>query len=72
MSVLSPSLEAFNLGQKVRTSFGMGVISAINRIDSIIYVTLARRAASLYLFRPEQLEAIKGADEAGDDLNTRT
>jgi len=42
MSVLSPSLEAFNLGQKVRTSFGMGVISAINRIDSIIYVTRLR------------------------------
>lgn len=71
MSALSPSMEAFNLGQKVRTSFGTGVIAAINRIDSIIYVTLVRRAASLYLFRPEQLEAIKGADEASDDLNAK-
>lgn len=71
MSALLPSMEAFNLGQKVRTSFGTGVIAAINRIDSIIYVTLVRRAASLYLFRPEQLEAIKGADEASDDLNAK-
>lgn len=71
MSALSSSLAAFNLGQRVRTSFGTGIISAINHIDSIIYVTLSRRAASLYLFRPEQLEAIKSADEASDDLKSR-
>jgi len=71
MSALPSSLDAFNLGQKVRTSFGMGIISAINRIDSIIYVILPKREASLYLFRPEQLEAVKGADEASDDPNTK-
>jgi hypothetical protein len=63
MSALLASVEAFNLGQKVQTSFGPGIISAISRIDSIIYVTLSKKADGLYLFRPEQVEALGGKDE---------
>jgi len=64
MSALSSNVEAFNLGQKVQTSFGPGIISAISRVDSIIYVILSKRADGLYLFRPEQVEAVKGRDDA--------
>ena len=63
MSALLASIETFNLGQKVQTSFGPGIISAISRIDSIIYVTLSKKADGLYLFRPEQVEALGGKDE---------
>jgi hypothetical protein len=63
MSALLANVEAFNLGQKVQTSFGPGIISAISRIDSIIYVTLSKKADGLYLFRPEQVEALGGKDE---------
>lgn len=63
MSALLSTIEAFNLGQKVQTSFGPGVISAISRVDSIIYVTLLKKADGLYLFRPEQVEALGGKDE---------
>ena len=63
MSALLASVETFNLGQKVQTSFGPGIISAISRIDSIIYVTLSKKADGLYLFRPEQVEALGGKDE---------
>ena len=58
MSALATSVEAFSLGQKVQTSFGYGTITAISHIDSILYVTLSKDAASLYIFRPEQVEAI--------------
>ena len=58
MSALATSVEAFSLGQKVQTSFGSGIISAISHIDSILYVTLSKNTASLYIFRPEQVEAI--------------
>jgi hypothetical protein len=58
MSALATSVEAFSLGQKVQTSFGCGIITAISHIDSILYVTLSKDAASLYIFRPEQVEAI--------------
>lgn len=63
MSALLASVESFNLGQKVQTSFGPGIISAISRVDSIIYVTLSKKADGLYLFRPEQVEALGGKDE---------
>jgi hypothetical protein len=66
MLALSSSLEAFNLGQKVQTSFGPGIISAISRVDSIIYVILSRKADGLYLFRPEQVEALNTAGEILD------
>ena len=58
MSALYSSIESFNTGQRVETSFGPGIISAISLIDSILYVTLSSRPASLYLFRPEQVKAI--------------
>ena len=64
MSALLASIETFNLGQKVQTSFGPGIISAISRVDSIIYVILSKRADGLYLFRPEQVEAVNGRDDA--------
>jgi len=66
MLALSSSVEAFNLGQKVQTSFGPGIISAISRIDSIIYVILSRKADGLYLFRPEQVEALNVVGEIID------
>ena len=59
MSALVNSVEAFSLGQKVQTSFGVGTINAISHIDAILYVTLSDDAASLYIFRPEQVEATK-------------
>jgi hypothetical protein len=58
MSALVNSVEAFSLGQKVQTSFGVGTINAISHIDAILYITLSDDAASLYIFRPEQVEAL--------------
>jgi len=69
MSALHSNLESFNTGQRVETSFGSGIISAISRIDSIIYVTLSSRPAGLYLFRPEQVKAIY--NERSTDGNYR-
>jgi hypothetical protein len=64
MSALANGVEAFSLGQKVQTSFGYGTITAISQIDSILYVTLSKDAASLYIFRPEQVEAIDYGDHS--------
>jgi hypothetical protein len=64
MSALATGVEAFSLGQKVQTSFGSGIISAISHIDSILYVTLSTHTASLYIFRPEQVEAIDHGDHS--------
>ena len=64
MSALANRVEAYRPGQRVQTSFGPGVISAISHIDSIIYVTLSKQTASLYLFRPEQVEAIDHGDHS--------
>ena len=52
------TLETLGPGQSVKTDFGTGVISSISYVDSIIYVTLSKRPSALYLFRPEQVEAI--------------
>ena len=62
MSALATGVEAFSLGQKVQTSFGSGTISAISQIDSVLYVTLSKDTASLYIFRPEQVEALDHGD----------
>ena len=59
--VLSSRIDSFSIGQRVLTGFGPGIISAIGYVDSIIYVTLAKEPAGLYIFRPEQVEAL---DEA--------
>lgn len=58
---LSSRIDSFSIGQRVLTGFGPGIISAIGYVDSIIYVTLAKEPAGLYIFRPEQVEAL---DEA--------
>jgi hypothetical protein len=58
MLALTSSIDSFTIGQRVLTGFGPGVISAIGYVDSIIYVTLDRESAGLYIFRPEQVEAI--------------
>jgi hypothetical protein len=58
MPALSTSLESINAGQKVQTSFGTGVVSAVSHVDSIIYVTLSNAPSALYLFRPEQVEVL--------------
>ncbi|HMG36811.1 MAG TPA: hypothetical protein VKM94_22945 [Blastocatellia bacterium] len=55
MAVLVASVEPLKLGQSVRTTFGRGVISAISKIDSIVYVSLVN-CSGLYIFRPEQVE----------------
>lgn len=60
MSAICSNVESFSPGQKVLTGFGPGTVSAINHIDSIIYVTLSKEPAGLYLFRPEQVEAVDG------------
>jgi len=57
MLALSSNIETLSPGQKVQTSFGPGIISAISYIDSIVYVTLSNQSAGLYLLRPEQVEA---------------
>ena len=54
-------IDLFSIGQRVLTGFGPGVISAIGHVDSIIYVTLAKDPAGLYIFRPEQIEAVEEA-----------
>ena len=64
MSALATNVGAFSLGQQVQTSFGPGIISAISHIDSILYVTLSKGTASLYIFRPEQVEAIDHGEYA--------
>lgn len=56
MSALLSSVDSFTLGQRVLTGFGPGIVSAISRIDSIIYVTLSKEPAGLYVLRPEQVE----------------
>jgi hypothetical protein len=43
-------------GQMVQTSFGPGTVSAISLIDSIVYVALAQKPKTLYIFKPEQLK----------------
>jgi len=60
MSALLSSVESFVTGQKVLTGFGPGVVSAISRIDSIIYVTLSDEPAGLYIMRPEQFKLFDG------------
>lgn len=67
MSSLYSSLESLSPGQHVLTGFGPGTISAINHIDSIIYVTLSREPAGLYLFRPEQVEAVESGRAEDND-----
>lgn len=64
MSALSSAVELFSPGQRVRTGLGLGIVSAISLIDSIVYVTLSRDPAALYLFRPEQVEALDCEQEA--------
>jgi hypothetical protein len=54
----SSTIEAFSAGQRVRTGFGTGIISAVSHIDSIIYVALSREPSALYLLRPEQVETL--------------
>ena len=55
MTVLAANLGLLELGQKVRTAFGLGVIAAVSQIDSLVYVTFSN-SRGLYVFRPEQLE----------------
>jgi hypothetical protein len=43
-------------GQSVQTSFGPGTVSAISLIDSIVYVALAQKPKTLYIFKPEQIK----------------
>lgn len=66
MSALLLSVESFTTGQRVLTGFGPGVVSAISRIDSIIYVTLSNEPAGLYLMRPEQVEPFDDQQAVND------
>jgi hypothetical protein len=54
-------LKSFWPGQKVRTNFGPGVVSAFSEIDLIVYVALSNHRSGLYLFRPEQVERLEPA-----------
>jgi hypothetical protein len=51
-----PGVDLFTPGQRVLTSFGPGTVSAINHVDSIVYVAMHDRPMSLYVLRPEQIE----------------
>lgn len=67
MPALTSNIESFNPGQIVWTSFGLGTISAISHVDSIIYVMLSKQPAGLYLFRPEQVHTLKNEHEVSDN-----
>ena len=58
VSGMPASIEAFTQGQRVQTSFGPGVVSAISYVDAIIYVTLSDQPEPLYVLRPEQAEPV--------------
>ena len=58
MHTLATNVESFSPGQRVQTSFGLGIVSAVSRVDSIIYVSLSGKSGGLYLLRPEQVEAV--------------
>ena len=59
ISSIATSVESFTRGQRVQTSFGPGVVSAISYVDAILYVTLSHAPAPLYLLRPEQVESLE-------------
>ena len=61
-SSTNPGVDSFTPGQRVLTSFGPGVVSAISHVDSIVYVAMQDRPSSLYVLRPEQIEP------AGDEV----
>ena len=63
----APSIASLLPGQSVFTSFGPGVISAVNRIDSIVYVVMATGRRGLYLLRPEHITCATSCDAAGTD-----
>lgn len=69
MAVAQSNVESYRPGQRVRTSFGPGIVKAISHIDSILYVTLADDPAGLYILHPEQVEA--SDEEGGTDDNRR-
>ena len=58
-SSTTTSVESFTRGQRVQTSFGPGVVSAISYVDAILYVTLSDAPEPLYLLRPEQVELLE-------------
>ena len=51
----APNITSLSPGQSVFTSFGPGVITGINRIDSIVYVAMETGRRGLYLLRPEHI-----------------
>jgi hypothetical protein len=67
MPVLQSNVESYSPDQRVRTSFGLGIVKAVSHIDSIVYVTLVNDPASLYLFHPEQVEAVDEGDKSDDN-----
>ena len=61
-STAFPNITTLAPGQCVSTSFGPGIISAVDLIDSIVYVAMATKREGLYLLRPDQI----GVDALGD------
>jgi hypothetical protein len=55
MAALAANLDLLKLGQEVRTAIGLGVVAAVSKIDSLVYVTFSN-CRGLYIFRPEQIE----------------
>jgi len=53
------TIGPFVPGQKVRTSFGPGVVSGFNEIDLVVYVALSSDRNALYVLRPEQVERLE-------------
>lgn len=51
-------LQSLIPGQRIETILGIGVVSSVSLIDSLIYVALPNKPKALYIFKPEQI--IKG------------
>ena len=61
MSVPDSKTNLWQLGQWVKTPFGLGVVAAVSHIDSLIYVTVSD-CPGLYVFRPEHLAGLVSAE----------
>ena len=51
-------LQSLIPGQRIETILGIGVVSSVSLIDSLIYVALPNKPKALYIFKPDQI--IKG------------
>jgi hypothetical protein len=48
-------LQSLIPGQRIETILGIGVVSSVSLIDSLIFVALPNKPKALYIFKPEQI-----------------